>query len=125
VPLLLGVGLDEQTQRDAADFDAALVQTPDEALELLNVLNADLLIGGTALSDEAMSDLADRLSRQFPRQRWAIVARELELQREQFLRALGGLGVFDDVYTCLHFAWRRGRDSPAFIPSASMQIRDS
>ena len=79
------------------------------------MLNADLLIGGPKLSDETMADLADRLSRQFPQQRWAIVARELDLQREAFFRTMGSLGVFDDMFTCLHFAFHRGRDSPAFI----------
>jgi hypothetical protein len=106
MPSILGIGLDERTQRDALDFDSCVLRVPGEVLQRLGVIHFDLLVAGPALCDDVLAELAQQLDRQFPFQRWAIVACELEQERERFLRRLGSLGVFDDLFTCLHFACR-------------------
>jgi hypothetical protein len=115
-PSILGIGLDGQTRRDAMDFDALIVESPSEALERLKVLNIDLVIGGPMLGDDALTDMAHQLDQQFPAQRWAIIARELKPERERAFRALGSLGVFDELFTCLHFACPPGGDLPGPAP---------
>jgi hypothetical protein len=104
VPSILAIGLEDAALRDARDFDTSSVDTPAEILESLNILHVDLVLGGPLLCDDSIAELAEGLGRQFPFQRWAIISQELALERECTFRALGSMGVFDNLFTCLHYA---------------------
>jgi len=78
-------------------------QSGRHALELLQVLQADLLLTPCRLGDVSIEEFARRLGDRWPRQRWGVIEDEsMSLGEERLIRQLPVIGIFE---------------SPAVMPS--------
>jgi hypothetical protein len=66
-----------------------------EALAALRLFGAELVIVGTRIADMAASEFARQLRHRAPRQRWVLVAPNLEAAEEIAARSLGAIAVLD------------------------------
>jgi DNA-binding NarL/FixJ family response regulator len=116
-PSLLLAGLSQPLSADGNGFVWTAADDAREVLLRLRATPVDLMLLGPAIGDTSFESLMRRVKTVRPAQKWALVAPDVEPEREIEARSLGVLAVFDGPPSAFQLREILGRLQPRMVLS--------